>query len=396
MAAPGECSHFIPVLTSELVSLLRTDPTVAAADREPLSLVAAGIREHYHQRLHRRLVELQTAYAPFDPDSDATTVLPVTAQRRQEQLNDLLRDFIWLLDRAHFRHLSREEIEPMLRDSSDWGIRMQVDFSAFEHCALFARGECFEERTLRSWRTLFREVTVTVPIFRRLVLILKFRAGSSLGPNVDLDHVFVKIFKDIPRADVDMLLPGAKVRLKLLDRGKLGVGLLSGLGTMAFRAMDDLIRLVQYAILPAEGVLWGLLAGVLGYGYKSYYDYHTTRQAYHLNLTQSLYFQNLDSNAGVLTRLFAEAEEQETRTTLLAYFCLWHYAGPDGFTDEELEAAMEVYLDRYATTTLLCERGDPAGKLERLGLAVRKDDRCRALSLSEAVARLPAQSNGRD
>ena len=45
---------------------------------------------------------------------------------------------------------------------------------------------------------------------------------------MNAEHVYMKIFKDIPRADVDMLLPGARVTLKFLDRGKIGVGLLSG------------------------------------------------------------------------------------------------------------------------------------------------------------------------
>src|SRR5262249_34985139 len=149
---------------------------------------------------------------------------------------------------------------------------------------------------------------------------------------------------------------GAKVKIRLFDRGKIGVGLISGLSTMVWKLFDDLIKFAHDMLVSGTSgkisVLWGLTAGALGYRHKSYYDYRATQQAYHLNLTQSLYFQNLDSNAGVLTRLFDEAEEQETRTTLLAYYCLWRCAGPEGYTSEELEAAMELYLDRYAGLTL--------------------------------------------
>src|SRR5258708_34741537 len=110
---------------------------------------------------------------------------------------------------------------------------------------------------------------------------------------------------------------------------------------------SELGGLIQSGFM-SDATLWGLTAGLAGYGYKSYYDYQQTRQAYHLNLTQSLYFQNLDSNAGVMTRLFDEAEEQEMRTTLLAYYCLWRYAGASGATAEDLDVSMELYLDRYA------------------------------------------------
>src|SRR5262249_6070337 len=156
--------------------------------------------------------------------------------------------------------------------------------------------------------TLFQPQPVEVPIFRRLVLVLKLKPGRLSGPGVSSEHVYLKLFKDIPRIDVDMLLPGARVKLFLLDRGKIGVGLLSGIATMAWRLSSDLWHFLQHLVL-SDTALWGLTAGTLGYGYKSYYDYQQTRQSYHLNLTQSLYFQNLDSNAGVITRLFDEAAD---------------------------------------------------------------------------------------
>jgi hypothetical protein len=228
-----------------------------------------------------------------------------------------------------------------------------------------------------------------VPIFRRLVLVLKLRNHPRLGPGIDTNHVFLKIFKDIPRADVDMLLPGARVKLRLFDRGKIGFGLLSGLGTVLFRMQEEVLRAIHEVTMGGT-TFWGLTAGLVGYGYKSYYDYQQTRQAYHLNLTQSLYFQNLDSNAGVLTRLFDEAEEQETRTTLLAYYCLWRYGGEAGLPEEELEAAMELYLDRYAEVTLLCEPGEPLAKLARLDLVEGNARQARAVPIDQALQRLRA------
>jgi hypothetical protein len=228
---------------------------------------------------------------------------------------------------------------------------------------------------------------VEVPIFRRLVIIMKLRQHPRLGPGVDTQHVFIKLFKDIPRADADMLLPGARVRLKLMDRGKLGFGLLSGVATMGYRMANELGGLIQ-GVMLSDNALWGLTAGLAGYGYKSYYDYQQTRQAYHLNLTQSLYFQNLDSNAGVMTRLFDEAEEQEIKTTLLAYYCLWRYGGEAGLTEEELEALMGLYLDRYAEVMTLCEPGEPLRKLARLGLVEGVAGRQYAPPLSWALEQL--------
>jgi hypothetical protein len=389
MSAPKDSSHFIPLQTAELLDLLCGDPALPEDDRAPLRELADLVQGTYHLRFHRRQVELKNDYEPFDPDTDDTVLMRLTASQKQQRLNGLYRDMAWLLDRAHFRHLNRDDLEPFLRQASDWGIRMVVDFSAFDHAAIFVRGEAFETRKLRNWRTLFQEVEVEVPIFRRLVLILKLRAGSPLGAGINTEHVFMKIFKDIPRADVDMLLPGARVTLRLLDRGKIGVGLLSGLATMVWRMFGELTQFF-HDLAMSTNMAWGLLAGCVGYGYKSYYDYQQTRQAYHLNLTQSLYFQNLDSNAGVLARLFDEAEEQETRATLLAYYCLWRFAGPEGATAEELATSMDLYLDRYAEVPLLCETHEAPDRLVRLGLAAVEGQRYRAVPLRDACEALRA------
>ncbi|MFO0878041.1 MAG: TMEM143 family protein [Gemmataceae bacterium] len=394
MPPRNDCLDFIAIHTPELIDLLVGEDAVLDEQGEQLRELADLIQRHYHRNLHQRLVELKYAYSPFDPDSDCAPLAHIPAQEKQTRLNDLLSDIIWVLNRAQFRHLSRQEFEPVLQNASEWGIRMQVDFSLFEHCAVFVRGEEFQTRKLRSVWTFFQEQDVDVPIYRRLVLLLKLRGDPGLGPTIREHHVYLKLFKEIPRADVDMLLPGARVRMNLMDRGKIGFGLVSGLATMVWKFFNDLWDFAHQILLTGStakmNVLWGLVAGSLGYGYKSYFDYRSTKTAYHLTLTQSLYFQNLDSNAGVLTRLFDEAEEQETRKTLLAYFCAWRFAGPQGMTAEEVEAAMGLFLDRYAGVSTLCTPGLPMATLLELGLVVQQGASFQAVDISEAIRRIRA------
>ena len=255
-------------------------------------------------------------------------------------------------------------------------------------------GEDFERRTLSDLAVVVPVPgKVDVPTFRRLVLVFQLRPGASLGPTICPERVYLKLFKDIPRADVDMLLPGARVRMKLLDRGKLGVGVLTGLGTMGYRVLTQMADFFQVLMEPGL-ILWSLTAGVVSYAYKSYFDFQTTRQRYHLSLTQSLYFQNLDSNVGVLTRLFDEAEEQETRTALLAYFCLLRHAGESGVSADDLESAMGLYLDRYAGVPLMCLPGVAADLLGRLGLLRRHDGGLFPVLLDEAIEALKCTTAG--
>src|SRR5437763_2936819 len=112
-------------------------------------------------------------------------------------------------------------------------MRLDVDFSACEHVAVFARGDTMQTRTRRRLRSLYRQEEAEVPIYRRLVLLLKLRRHPRLQGPVDTENVYLKIFKDIPKLDVLMLLPGARVQLTRLDRSKIGLPLLSGLALAA-------------------------------------------------------------------------------------------------------------------------------------------------------------------
>jgi hypothetical protein len=107
-----------------------------------------------------------------------------------------------------------------------------------------------------------------------------------------------------------------------------------------------------------------------------------------LQLTQSLYYQNLDNNAGVLYRILDEAEEQETREALLAYFYLWRYAGAAGWTAGELDDFIELDLERALGTAVDFEIEDALGKLLRAGVVVRDGDRYAALPVEAALEKL--------
>jgi hypothetical protein len=387
MGATDGCPDHIPLAQSELIDLLVADGSLPAEEEAAFRDLCEEVTVACHLGYHRRLRELKRAYDPFDPDTD-TSVLTVPQQDRQRRLNDLYREFAWLLERAHFRHLGRGDLEPILASASAFGVRMDVDFSVFEHLAIFARGDAVQQRPLRR-RWGRGEETVEVPVYRRLALILKLRPHPRLQGAVDTVNVYLKVFKDIPKLDVMMLLPGARVRLSPVDRGKIGLPLLGGVAVAVYRVVDHLLDWVQTA-LASPNVMWGLAIGGIGYGYRSFYGYQQTKQRYQLALTQSLYFQNLDSNSGVLTRLLDEAEEQDSRLAILVYYCLWRHGGASGLSGADLDTAVEVFLDRSAEVVFSCEAGSALAALRRLHLVEESEGRARALPPPRALAALRA------
>ncbi len=140
---------------------------------------------------------------------------------------------------------------------------------------------------------------------------------------------------------------------------------LSGIAVSIYKA-------VKGVLLAAAAGIYGTLTvlGVTaGYGMRSFYGYLQTKQKYQLNLTESLYYQNLDNNAGVLTRLLDEAEEQENREVALAYFFLWRQPDGKGKSAPELDRQIEQFLFELLGRTVDFEVDDALAKLSRMGLA---------------------------
>ena len=90
----------------------------------------------------------------------------------------------------------------------------------------------------------------------------------------------------------------------------------------------------------------------------------------------------------MLTRLFDEAEEQECRETYLAYFCLWQFAPPEGWTPPQLDDYVEMYLEGAAGLKVDFEIGDALAKLERMRIVHKNGDHYRAVPLDKALEML--------
>jgi hypothetical protein len=126
----------------------------------------------------------------------------------------------------------------------------------------------------------------------------------------------------------------------------------------------------------------------MGFGYKQWASYQRTRIVFSLRLAESLYYQTLGTNLSVLFHLLDEAEEQECREALLAYYYLWRYAGTSGWTAPDLDDYVEMDLERLANLKVDFEIEDALAKLERLKLVNKVGDRYIALPIDKALETL--------
>jgi hypothetical protein len=173
------------------------------------------------------------------------------------------------------------------------------------------------------------------------------------------------------------------------DQTKIALPTVTGLGITGFKLFKGAALALLYGGLYGALAFLALVGGTVGYGMRSFSGYQTAKQRYQLKVSQNLYFQNLDNNAGVLNRLLDEAEEQECREAILAYFLLWHEAGSAGWTLEEIDRRAEQLLLQSTGQKCDFEVGDALEKLHRLGLVeTMPEERVAAVSLESSLARL--------
>ena len=359
--------HFIPLRPADLVQKLADDPAVTIFERELFRRFCQLVEATIHHEYRTRLEELKAAYAPFDPDSDALAVELLSNDQRSARCRRLFERFDELLMRANYRRLTREELERAVREPNHTGLDLRLNLQLFERLEIYVRGDCSSTKTSRSWRTLWRERTEPVPIHRRLALIFRLKERSPATDPLDTRAVVLKLFKNIPQQDVETLLPGACIRIGWFEQAKIVLPTLSGVGLTLFKLLKGAAAVAFVSIYGLVAFLC-LVSGAVGYGLRSFHGYLRTREKYQLSLTRHLYFQNLDNNAGVIYHLLAEAEEQEFREIVLAWWLLWR-GGQSGATTDQLDAAAETWLRKRCGLTVDFEVSDALGKLNRLGLA---------------------------
>ena len=387
MAEYLDREHFIPLRKHDLMQLLLRDKQLPPAEREPFRQFGRLAGAAIHFEYLTKLEELTDAYAPFDPDADTKPCEPLLPEERQKREDKVFAAFASLMQSADFKQLNQEAIRQAVQQTpDDWGLNMDLDLNVFERLEVYERGEVTGSHARRSWRRLWRIKKFKVPLYQRLALILKLKPHHRIDANLDVNLVYFKLFKDVPRADVDMLLPGSRPRIRPIDRALIAWPLAVGLALLLYHFTQVLPRFELNELVSLASL--SLAAAFCGYAYRSFHNYLAKRQTYILQLIRSLYFKALDSNTGVLMRLLDEAEEQQCRETYLGYFCLWRFAPPQGWTSEQLDDYVEMYLEGTAGLKVDFDVGAALTKLEQMHTVEKDGDLYRPLPLEQAVEKL--------
>ena len=398
---PETSYRFIPFRKRDIVEMCLQDAKLTGqeADFRQLYYMLSSI---FHFEFHQIIESLKDNYAPLDPDSD-TRAYASAEVSSDHNFVELLGG---LLEKANYEQITEDELNQALTEESLFKIRLHVDFDDFAEVLLFSRGVTQREETLSSLFGLVKK-TICFTNYDRVVLYIRFRDdydGTHAGlPTCKPGATLLKLFKNVPKADLEMLFPNTAVRMRLIDKILIGVpAVISGGIVLTTKLGASLVLLgsllgfwLGISSEPVElnktGIMI-LLAGVGalgGYLWKQFNSFKNRKLRFMQALTQNLYFKNMDNNAGVFHRLANAAEEEECKEAVLAYYFL--LTSEAAMTRGELDRAIEHWLQEKWQCSVDFEIDDALNKLLALKLVSEMDGKLSVVSIQQGIKALDAR-----
>lgn len=406
--APGQ--RFIPVRQSDLVGLLTDDGRLPPDDQDAFHSLADLLDATVHFEFRTRLETLKDAYAPFRHDPDTRTIHDHDPTQLADARRQLVDGLVDLLDDANFERIEIDEIHQAFEEESLLSVRVEVDFDDLDEVLVYRRGENVREQEVESWGGL-RKRMVTFTNYEKVLIFVTFKDAAHFGDRetdadalpFDPGSTVIKLFQDVPRADIEMLFPNTEVKMRRVDKFLIGVpALVSGIIIAATRLAATLglilllfgfwlgVREEPIELDQSTLVALGAGLGALGsYLIRQFAKYKARQMEFMKTLSDNLYFRNLDNDAGVFFNLLDAAEEEEVKEALLAWYFLRTVDGPR--SREELDQAVETWFVDELGIRFDFEVADGVEELHRLGLVEGEDDTLTAVPAQEALRRLDAR-----
>lgn len=377
--------RFIPFRRDDLISMCCADGRLSAEQEARFRDVSEHIQEYFQRDFSRTKQQLKNTYSLQDPDRD-TRVVNVAA--REEPSESLSASLEQVFNRANYEKVSDKGLRRALGSSSLFQVRLYVDMADFDEVLLYTRGASQREETVREFFGLWRR-RIRFTNYDRVVLYLRLKpdidSDSALG-TCQPGSTMLKLFQNVPEADVEMLFPNIRIGMRMLDRVLIGVpAVVSGAVVFSTKMGATLLLLgsllgfwLGFSAEPVQldkAALLVLAAGtaaLVGYVWKQFSTFRNRKLKYTQALTENLYFKLLDTNAGVIFRVLDDAEESECKESLLAYYFLLLAQGP--VTASELDQAIEDWFSQHWQCRIDFEIDDALRKLQLLQLVCQDED----------------------
>jgi hypothetical protein len=407
--------HFIPITSFALVDRLTVPGAWPAGEAKAARRFFRYLDYWRRQQYSAQLLDLLQAYEPFSPDSDLLVTREFTGDERSALQTRVVEQVERILKQANYVRIDPSDVAMIMTKETHYGLDLQVDFTAFEECLIYYRGASTRRDQRRRLRKFMRKEEFEIPIFQRLFLLFKLkplearvrevmreqklshreaekivrRTRALLPASVKDDNIYLKLFKNIPRSDVEMVFPNTRVKFRLLDKFKLGV---TGGGAFGAGLFGTFGKIVAGGAIVANPVaLAGAFATMGGVAFRQTMNFINQKNRYMVVMAQNLYFHSMADNRGVLIKLADRAAEEDVKEEMLLYSVLVKERAKRGDLPA-IDAAIEQYLTTSFGVNVDFDLEDALSRLIADGLVSEAaDGSLTTLSPGDAARHLDAR-----
>lgn len=392
--------HYIPFnkefLLEQQISVFAEDPQKSDAFKKLFDIV----EHYYHYEAFNLNRNLKQNYALFDPD--------LSPKEREAFVGKS--DFLIFKETLHkvlahgnYTRIDQETLDRAFKESDLIGLNLSIDFNAFKDYELYVRGH--HKAIEKVSKFVFWKKEIEVEYYDRVMVYLNYNEADYLKEKkvklgkmpVDPGSIGLKIFKRVPKNDLETIFPNAIPRMSTRDKLFFWVpgigGGISLLSTTVIPALIGMYAAYQSGetidLLNSKASLnQGLIAlGILcAYLFRQYSNFINKKIKYGKMLSDSLYFKNLGNNSGAFYSLLNSSEEEVLKETILAYAFL--YRSPTPLTEDELDAQIESWFLTELHTDLDFDVKDALEKLQNIGLGIETNGKWEVIGLDNALVKI--------
>lgn len=358
------------------------------------------IEHYYHYEAFNLNRNLKQNYALFDPDLSLKERESFVGKSDFIVFKETLRQ---VLERGNYTRIDQETLDRAFKDSDLIGLNLSIDFNAFKDYELYVRGSHKAKEKVKKY--IFWEKEIEIEYYDRVMIYLNYNEADYLKENkvklgkmpIDPGSIGLKIFKRVPKNDLETIFPNAIPRMSLKDKMLLWVpGIFGGISLLSAKVIPALINMYgayetgeTIDLLDSKTSLnQGLIAlGILAaYCFRQYNNFINKKIRYSKMLSDSLYFKNLGNNSGAFYSLLNSSEEEVLKETILAYAFLHRSENP--LTAKELDDQIESWFKTTLNTELDFDVKDALLKLKNIGLGAEINGKWEVLPLEKALIQI--------
>jgi Protein of unknown function (DUF3754) len=410
-AMPERRDRFIPQRKSDVVTGLVASSTLAGNEEASFRRFASVLGAIIHHRHFEELDRLREAYFYFDPEVGEQARRP--AQDLEKAYRTLCDEFVRVLTEANFVEIPREVISHAFGEHALVRVKIKAPVEDYRDVRMFRRGDRKEMIEVPIWFGLRRR-SLEVEFYDDVVVMVATRSdadsiaesGNSRGKKKNKTRkkmrsgaVLFKYFRDIARGDLEALFPNVRVVMSVFDQFALGVPAIVGGVPILLKLASTLT--VLFAVigfyLGVHGTIHdkdteqalAALSGLFALGafmLRQWGNFHRQSLIHQKQVTDNIYYRNINNNSGIFNYLIGEAEEQDWKEALLAYYGLLTAAAP--LTRQALGARVEALLAQMFGVRLAFGSDDALAQLRDLDLLCEEAGSFSVPPLAEALARL--------